>query len=78
MFRPVCGTNGKTYTNECLLNHESCRTRSNIEVRSNGRCPEQPDDDDDDDAVKLGGLRSNSQEEEEENPDAIGEKSCSV
>ena len=34
----MCGTDGKTYTNECHLEVESCRSQQSIEVASRGPC----------------------------------------
>ena len=35
---PVCGTNGVTYNNSCLLKLDSCRRNSNIQVDYEGDC----------------------------------------
>ena len=59
LLRPVCGTNGRTYSNECRMKQASCLARIAIEVRSNGPCPEEEgaaaDEAEEaaDDAVKL-------------------------
>ena len=34
----VCGTDGKTYINECELKKKSCTTKTNIKVLHNGKC----------------------------------------
>ena len=36
--KKVCGTDGKTYINECELRKESCKTKTNITVLHDGKC----------------------------------------
>ena len=38
LFVPVCGSNGKTYINQCLLKVDSCKQRRSIVVLQNGAC----------------------------------------
>ena len=38
-FKPVCGSNGKTYNNLCLLENDSCTKRIKITKASDGACP---------------------------------------
>lgn len=38
MFTPVCGTDGVTYTNHCMLRMKSCREEKNTRVQHAGDC----------------------------------------
>ena len=37
-YKPVCGSDNKTYANECVMKAESCFTKKNITVKSKGEC----------------------------------------
>ena len=36
--KPVCGSDGQTYVNECELRRQSCTTKTNIRVLHDGKC----------------------------------------
>ena len=38
LYHPVCGSNGKTYSNLCLLEREACETGQELTMVSDGPC----------------------------------------
>ena len=40
-FSLVCGSNGQTYNNPCMLELAACKTATQIYVVSEGKCPEE-------------------------------------
>ena len=38
IYKPVCGSNGKTYPNDCVLKYKACILRMRLEVDHDGPC----------------------------------------
>uniref|UniRef100_A0A8W8K153 Kazal-like domain-containing protein n=1 Tax=Magallana gigas TaxID=29159 RepID=A0A8W8K153_MAGGI len=44
IYLPICGSNGRTYSNECELNVENCLNKTHITRLSQGSCPDATTD----------------------------------
>nr|ACN94254.1 protease inhibitor EPI10 precursor [Phytophthora palmivora] len=42
VYKPVCGSNGETYSNSCYLRLASCQSNNEITEASNGECASTP------------------------------------
>ena len=38
IYRPVCGSDGKSYANDCVMEFESCISKTEINVAKQGEC----------------------------------------
>jgi len=37
-YKPVCANDGRTYSNECVMNAEACKNRVQLHVAHSGEC----------------------------------------
>ncbi|XP_061163334.1 turripeptide Ici9.1-like [Saccostrea echinata] len=44
IYLPICGSNGRTYGNECEMNVENCLSKTNVHRVSQGPCPSSTTD----------------------------------
>ncbi|XP_028811375.1 tomoregulin-2 isoform X4 [Denticeps clupeoides] len=61
-YVPVCGSNGESYENECLLRREACKLQAELQVASEGTCPVDMGSGSGDDAAGEGSAETGQRE----------------
>ncbi|XP_048091147.1 tomoregulin-2 isoform X1 [Alosa alosa] len=61
-YVPVCGSNGESYENECLLRKEACKLQTEVLVVSEGSCPIDAGSGSGDDAGGEGSAETSQRE----------------